>query len=54
MISLKTSFATFGVKLSKKAMSKVERQIQRLTDPKHEEFPDLGKWFIDICCGATG
>jgi len=34
-------------------MSKVEKQIKRLTDSTHETFPDLEKWFIDIRYGAT-
>jgi len=29
-------------------MSKVEKQIERLTDSTHKTFPDLGKWFIEI------
>jgi len=34
-------------------MSTIEKQIKRLTDSSHKDFPDLGKWFIDICYGAT-
>nr|WP_293107106.1 hypothetical protein [Okeania sp. SIO2F4] len=41
-----------GVKLTKKAMKKVENQIQRLNYGE-ENFPNLGKWFIDICCGSS-
>jgi hypothetical protein len=33
-------------------MSKVEKQIKRLTDSTHKAFPDLGKWFIEIRNGA--
>ena len=54
VVKLITQTYKSGVKLSKKAMSKIERQINRLTDSNHEEFPNLGKWFIDICCGTTG
>ena len=54
VVKLITQTYKSGVKLSKKAMSKIERQINRLTDSKHDEFPNLGKWFIDICCGTTG
>lgn len=53
VVKLITQIYNSGVKLSKKAMSKIERQVHRLTDSKHEEFPNLGKWFIDICCGET-
>jgi transposase len=42
-----------GVKLTKKAMNQIEKQIERLTNSNHELFPDLGNWFIDICCGKT-
>lgn len=42
-----------GVKLTKEAMSAIEKQVRRLTHSTHEEFTNLGKWFIDICCGST-
>ena len=42
-----------GVKLTKKAMSEIEKKIERLTNSNNEDFPDLGNWFIDICCGNT-
>lgn len=42
-----------GVKLTKKAMSQIERQISRLTNSTHELYPNLGNWFIDIYCGQT-
>lgn len=42
-----------GVKLTKKAMAEIEKQIQRLTDSHHDIFPNLGEWFIDICCSKT-
>ncbi len=53
VVKLVTQTYETGVKLTKKAMSKIERQIKRLTDSTHDFFPNLGKWFIDICCGAT-
>lgn len=40
-----------GVKLTKKAMSQIERQIERLTNSRNKLFPNLGNWFIDICFG---
>jgi len=42
-----------GVKLSKQAMDEIENKIQRLTNSNDKKFPNLGKWFIDICYGAT-
>jgi hypothetical protein len=42
-----------GIKLTKKAMAQIEKQIERLTDSTHELFPNLGNWFIDICCSKT-
>lgn len=42
-----------GVKLTKTAMSVIEKQVERLTNSTHEKFPNLGKWFLDICCGTT-
>ncbi len=42
-----------GVKLTKKAMEKIEGQIERLTESVHEDFPNLGKWFIDIRYDTT-
>ena len=53
VVKLVTETYELGVKLTKEAMSKVEKQIKRLTDSTHETFPDLGKWFIDIRSGAT-
>jgi len=53
VVKLVTKTYETGIKLSKKAMSKIERQIQRLTNSTDEEFPNLGKWFIDICCGTS-
>ena len=31
-----------------KAMSEIEKQIQGLSNSTNENFPDLGRWFIDI------
>ena len=31
-----------------KAMSEIEKQIQALSNSTNENFPDLGRWFIDI------
>lgn len=42
-----------GVKLTKKAMSEIEKQIERLTNSTNELFPNLGNWFIDINFGKT-
>ena len=42
-----------GVKLTKGAMSAIEKQIARLTNSPDEKLPDLGKWFVDICCVST-
>lgn len=53
VIKLVTKTYQTGVKLTKKAMSQIERQIERLTNSTHKKFPNLGEWFIDICCGST-
>ena len=53
IIKLVTQTYQTGVKLTKKAMSEIERQIERLTNSTHKKFPNLGEWFIDICCGST-
>ncbi len=53
VVKLVTQTYDTGVKLTKKAMSKIEGQIQRLTNSTNQELPNLGKWFIDICCGAS-
>ncbi len=53
VVKLVTQTYDTGVKLPKKAMSKIEGQIQRLTNSTNQELPNLGKWFIDICCGAS-
>jgi len=53
VVKLVTQTYCTGVKLTKKAMSEIEKQIKRLTNSDQEKFPDLGKWFIDICCAPT-
>ncbi|WP_425526025.1 ISAzo13 family transposase [Halotia branconii] len=53
VVKLVTQTYETGVTLTKEAMSAVEKQIERLTNSEHEKFPDLGKWFVDICCGST-
>ncbi len=53
MVKLVTQTYCTGVKLTKDAMSAVEKQIERLTNSKHEKFPNLGKWIVDICCVNT-
>ena len=42
-----------GVRLTKKAMQEIENKIKRLTNFSEDNLPNLGKWFIDICCGVT-
>ena len=53
VVKLVTQTDETGVKLTKDAMSAVEKQIERLTNSKHEKSPNLGKWFVDICCVST-
>jgi hypothetical protein len=53
VVKLVTQTYESGVKLTKKAMDEIERQIDRLTNSTHEKFPNLGKWFIDIYGGTT-
>lgn len=53
VVKLVTQPYEAGVKLTKKAMSQIERQIERLTNSTHENFTNLGKWFLDICCAQT-
>ena len=52
VVRLVTETYKNGIKLTKKAMSKIESQIERLTNSANADYPNLGKWFIDICCGA--
>lgn len=53
IVKLVTKTYESGVKLSKKAMAGIEKQINRLTNSTHEIFPNLGNWFIDICFAKT-
>ncbi|MFN6498728.1 MAG: ISAzo13 family transposase [Nostoc sp. DedQUE01] len=53
VVKLMTQTYETGVKLTKSAMSAIEQQVDRLTKSQHEKFPNLGKWFVDICCGST-
>lgn len=53
IVKLVTKTYEIGVKVTKKAMSQVEKQIERLTNSTNELFPNLGNWFIDICFGKT-
>lgn len=53
VVKLVTTTYETGIKLTKKAMNQIESQIKRLTNTPPDNSPDLGKWFIDICCGAT-
>jgi hypothetical protein len=52
-VKLITQTYETGIKLTKDAMSALEEQIERLTNSTNEKFPNLGKWFVDICCGST-
>jgi transposase len=53
IVKLITETYEKGVKLTKKAMEKIEEKIERLTESTNQEFPNLGKWFIDICYDTT-
>jgi transposase len=53
IVKLVTQTYSNGVKLTKKAMSQIEKQIQRLSNSADEILPNLGNWFIDICFGKT-
>ncbi|BAY66958.1 transposase (plasmid) [Calothrix brevissima NIES-22] len=53
VVKLVTQTYETGVKLTNQAMSSLEEQIERLTNSTHEKFSNLGKWFVDICCGST-
>ena len=53
VVKLITQTYETGVKLTNKSMSAIEEQIERLTNSTNEKFPNLGKWFVDICCGST-
>jgi hypothetical protein len=53
LVKLITETYEKGVRLTKKAMKKVEQKIERLTESTNKKFPNLGKWFIDICYDST-
>lgn len=53
VVTLITQTYSTGVKLTKKAMNQIETQIKRFTNSPEDNFPCLGKWFIDICCAIT-
>jgi hypothetical protein len=53
VVKLVTQTYETGVKLTNKAMSAIEKQVDRLTNSTDEKFPNLGKWFVDIYCGST-
>jgi len=53
VVKLVTKTYELGIRLTKEAMAEIEKQITRLTSSSHENFPDLGKWFIDICYETT-
>mgnify|MGYP001548355778 CR=1 FL=1 len=53
IVNLVTETYEKGVKLTKKAMAKIENQIERFTLSTNQDFPNLGKWFIDICSNTT-
>lgn len=53
IVKLITETYEKGVKLTKKAMETIEGQIERLTESTHPEFPNLGKWFVNIYYDTT-
>lgn len=53
VVKLITQTYETGVKLTNKAMSAIEEQIERLTNSTNENFTNLGKWFVDICYSST-
>jgi transposase len=53
VVKLVTQTYSSGVRLTKKAMQEIENKIERLTNFTEDNLPNLGKWFIDICCGVT-
>ena len=48
VVKLITDTYEIGIKLTSKAMALVETQIQRLTNSSPADFPELGRWFVDI------
>jgi transposase len=53
IVKLVTNTYHTGIKLTKKAMKQIEMQIERLTNYHQKNLPNLGRWFIDICCTTT-
>ncbi len=53
VVKLVTQTYSTGVRLTKKAMEEIENKIERLTNFTEDNLPNLGKWFIDICCKVT-
>ena len=53
IVKLITETYEKGVKLTKKALEKIEEKIERLTESTNQDFPDLGQWFIDIYYDKT-
>ena len=53
IVKLITETYEKGVKLTKKGMEEVEKRVERLTDSSNKDFPNLGKWFIDIYYNST-
>lgn len=53
VVKLVTQTYATGVRLTKEAMQEIENKISRLTNLGQENLPNLGKWFVDICYGAT-
>ena len=53
IVKLVNSTYSTEIKLTKKAMKHIESKIERLTNLTQENLPNLGRWFIDICCATT-
>ncbi len=53
VVKLVTTTYETGVKLTKKAMTLIENQIERLSNFTQDNLSDLGRWFVDICCRNT-
>jgi transposase len=53
VVKLVTTTYETGVKLTNKAMARIENQIERLSNFTQENLPNLGRWFVDIYCSTT-
>lgn len=42
-----------GVKLKPKEMEALEAQVNRLSNQGQQDQPNLGRWFVDICCNTA-